>query len=156
MNGWRHINREYHNAQCYFFHFQVRLFNSQQCMVVFNLTLTSLHGPLENIVATNLNVELKLSCQILDTKSIHYKIIMKTEWRQKKLTLCSSGCTYLLRRDNKWSELSITPKLCHVQYQRCIDWSFEIRFPSFLMHIKAYEYFIRSYFSLSFTNSRSK
>ena len=51
---------------------------------------------------------------------------MKTEWRQKKLTLCSSGCMYLLRRDNKWSELSITPKLCHVQYQRCIDWSFEI------------------------------
>ena len=37
------------------------------------------HGPLETIVTTNLNVELKLSCQILDTKSIHYKIRMKTE-----------------------------------------------------------------------------
>ena len=36
-------------------------------------------GPLETIVTTNLNVELKLSCQILDTKSIHYKIRMKTE-----------------------------------------------------------------------------
>ena len=35
--------------------------------------------PLETIVTTNLNVELKLSCQILDTKSIHYKIRMKRE-----------------------------------------------------------------------------